>query len=530
MYTAISQLKDTLTDSARQHPFLSFLILFYIFSVIWGAYRFYSPIPQGDMWDGYIDFFLRLLNGDISAWWYQHNEHRQVFSRILFFIDLEYFGGLSKFLIPINVFFVFSIWLILNAYLYQLLFRKTDARLFFCLFALITVFSFSWKQDENITWAFQSQFWAAYVFPLFAFTFLAFSSIYEKKQTLLFSLACLFGIASAGTMANGILALPLLFVVSLILYKKPLYSVILALLSLAIVTSYLYYYETPLHHRSFTDNLLTIPFQTLIFFIEYLGSPIKSLYLSFILGVLHLYLIYVAFRHYPQYKTNPLYLSALAFFIYYLTSAAITSGGRADLGLKSALAGRYTTPSYMSLSLSIILYLYSKPAHIKFFNKRNITIVAVLLLGTQIRTVIKNVDKIHDGEHVQALQLELGVYEELPRFQAIADRATQKNISIFAKEPFYNKRELLNTPLDMTLCQPVAFSNLTGIDTPFNSFHLSSAKVSIPIELNHTLVVTNLDNLVTGFALFSRNISSKVDILQPSNLSSNDKIRLFSCK
>ena len=49
-----------------------------------GGVRRYSPIPFGDMWNGTLGFFVRIQDGDYSAWWAQHNEHRIVLARILF--------------------------------------------------------------------------------------------------------------------------------------------------------------------------------------------------------------------------------------------------------------------------------------------------------------------------------------------------------------------------------------------------------------------------------------------------------------
>ena len=165
-----------LIRSAKASPLLTGLALFYIVSVFIGAYRFYTPVPQGDMWQGYIEFFLRLMNGEYSAWWEQHNEHRPVFSRILFFLDLKYFNGLSLLLIPINLVFMIALWITLLIYAFKFLYKETEKNNFYYFLILLTVFAFSWKQDENITWAFQSQFWAAYLFPLLSFYFLALST------------------------------------------------------------------------------------------------------------------------------------------------------------------------------------------------------------------------------------------------------------------------------------------------------------------------------------------------------------------
>ncbi len=245
--------------------------------------------------------------------------------------------------------------LLFNTYVFA--YKKTDDHSYFYLGCLITVFAFSWKQDENITWAFQSQFWFAYLFPLLAFYFLGISANNTKNELIFYALACLFGILSAGTMANGILALPLLAVMSLTLNKGWLRTVNLCVLSLIVVGLYISHYQPPEQHGSIITNITQLPLQTVIFFIEYLGSPLKNIYLSFVLGIFHLYLIWMILKNISQFKHNPIYLSVVAFILYYLATAMVVSVGRVDLGMKAALVGRYTTPSIISLMLSVAVYL-----------------------------------------------------------------------------------------------------------------------------------------------------------------------------
>jgi hypothetical protein len=52
-----------------------------------GVCRAYSPVPFSDMWDGYLHFFMQVSDGDSGAWWRQHNEHRIVLARLLFWIN-----------------------------------------------------------------------------------------------------------------------------------------------------------------------------------------------------------------------------------------------------------------------------------------------------------------------------------------------------------------------------------------------------------------------------------------------------------
>lgn len=77
--------------------------LFFAGSTIAGAVRWFSPVPYWDMWDGYVAFFLDVSKGDWSQFFAQANEHRIVFSKNLFWLDMRYFGGQSRLLIASNV-------------------------------------------------------------------------------------------------------------------------------------------------------------------------------------------------------------------------------------------------------------------------------------------------------------------------------------------------------------------------------------------------------------------------------------------
>ena len=74
-----------------------------------GGIKGYSSIPYWDMWDSTVNFNIRLAQGDYSVWWAQHNEHRIVLSKILFWMDQYFFGGLSTFLIITNYLLVLAL-------------------------------------------------------------------------------------------------------------------------------------------------------------------------------------------------------------------------------------------------------------------------------------------------------------------------------------------------------------------------------------------------------------------------------------
>lgn len=502
----------------KQNKFLSFVILFYIASIFIGAYRYYSPFPVGDMWQGYLEFYLSLLDGDYSAWWSQHNEHRIVVSKLFFYLDLKYFGGLSLLLIPLNLILLLMCWGGLLFYSVHLLKDKVSVQDLLYFIALLIVFSFSWKQDENIVWAFQSQFWLAYLFPLLAFLFLSLSESHQDRGKLYYGLSCIFGILSAGTMANGVLVLPILVVQSYFL-RKTWFSISF-LVAIAIVSTYLYLdsYQTAAHNHSALDNIKNLKMEMIIFFIEYLGSPLKSMYGSFVFGILHLYLICNVLINCFKEKIKPIYFSIIAFVTYYLCSAIIITAARVDIGISAALVGRYTTPTIISFFLVLILFFHFSPRNIRYINKRNVTIIAVLMLGTQARTIIKNVDKIHDNQRVEAMQLELGVYPKL-EVQKIATAAASRNMSIFNLRPFVDQKEKMNSKIDASKCRIEKFTAIS--EAQYESSNLLDKKENI--------YGVNSNMEIIGIGVQSRLNENRINLITQNNRNGDKKLTFYMC-
>jgi len=497
----------------KKNKFLVFLLVIYIVSVFVGAYRFYSPLPDGDMWHGYINFYLNLLNGDTYAWWEQHNEHRIILSKLFFYLDLALFNGLSLSLIPLNLLLLVSSWGMLLLYANKCLKNSIDAQSFFYFLVLLTVFSFSWKQDENIIWAFQSQFWFVYLLPLLSFYFMGMSEIDRKNSLMYFLLSCCFGVLSIGTMANGILVLPLLTVLALLLKKRWEYIVVLSLLTIIFISLFFYDYHPAEHEHSILENIKNKKLAMLLFFVEYLGSPLKSLVGSFLLGILHLYLIFYVIKTVLSRPINPLHLTIIAFVIYYLISGMIVSAARVDIGIKAALVGRYTTPTIISLFLVLIVYFQLEPKKIRFLSKRNITIVAILMLGTQARTFVKNVEKIHDGQNFEAMQLELGIHPK-EWMQKIADKAVDKNLSIFGTQPYIDKRKQLGKVLVIDKCEVVDTKN--------------TEKGKIITKPGTIVYIVDSDRKIQGFGVESVEHKGTTQLVF-SKIKSNSEFFVYQC-
>jgi hypothetical protein len=251
------------------------------------------------------------------------------------------------------------------------------------IFAVAAIFSL--MQWENFAWEFQGQFWLASLIPLVAFFLWATpvsTNFFKIRRISGVSL----GVLSLGTMANGILVLPIIAVASIFLRRSFFEIATLWLLAVASVGFYLSGYTQPGQHGSL-ETLRTMPMESLAHFFIYLGSPLARLVsaspllvgVSFVLGaVLFSLSITVILRTLLRgaHKING--AGSVLMIIFILGSALITSAGRVIFGLEQATASRYATPA---LILTVILFALATRGCFGFLNpKASLTLVLVTSL------------------------------------------------------------------------------------------------------------------------------------------------------
>lgn len=430
-----------------------------------GAFRFYSPVPHKDMWEGYLWFFLRVADGDIGAWWAQLNEHRLVLSRVLFWADLKWFGGASWFLIAVNYFLASASALLFWRILRAVSATEKPATGEILLGFALTSWLFLYCQKANLAWGFQSHFFLAQLLPLCALYWLH-KSVVEIRGSPHFLVACGFGLASAGAMANGTLALPLMTFYAL-LTRQSIVRVG-ALLALSVVTIYIYLYDyhAPGGHGSLSQALKENPSGLLQYVLLYIGSPFYYLFFTGAFGKLIALLMGLFFlgssarfaiKSLRQPREGALTL-ALLFFILFVGGTALgAGGGRLIFGMEQALSPRYTTASIMAWAALLVLYSPTILVAIKSRDKKYLfpfAALAFLMIVVQLRAL-----KLRDGElfekKISALALELQVKDQAQIWYVyaygkdiqgalnVAEKASARNLSIFGMYPFRDAREQL---------------------------------------------------------------------------------------
>lgn len=432
----------------------------------------YSPVPFWDMWNGSVESVLRLNSGDLSVLWAQHNEHRIILSRILLWLDMELFAGRSVFLLLVNYVLVACGAIIFWRFLVRLNSEQVPGRTIHLAAFVITAWMYLWTQEENLTWGFQGQFFLAQLLPLFAFFALARAAGTGRAENGWFAVACLAGVVSVGSMANGLLALPLLAIGALVLRYHISRIAVPATLAVICFAVYLHGYYRPSGHASLTGSLIHNPIGIIIYTCGYLGSPFYRVLgtgLPAMLisggagGMMVLLSALAAWRQLRGRVVDPDIVALLLFLAYVGGTAFLTAGGRISLGMESVGNGRYTTPAVMAWVA--LFCIYSRPMLALFVRPGATRLAALaLVLGSciivanfQRQALQPDVGVLH-SRAVAALALELGVqddqyiesvYPDPAIALGIARQAADRNMSVFGMERYMDISSKIGHPAEL---------------------------------------------------------------------------------
>ena len=429
----------------------------------------YSPVPFWDMWDGTILFLQRFRAGDWFSLFSQHNEHRIVLARLFFLIEYGALGGSGKFLIALNYGFVVlaaaTFWRALGWIHAPVLSRGTIGIGSLVLLAWLSL----WTQDNNFTWAFQSQFFMAQLLPLWALLLLARSAGRTDVSARYFWAGLVVGVLSAGTMANGLLALPLMVVLAAFLGTTRLRMSALVAAAAGTIALYLHDYHAPAGHGSLVHSLLSDPLGVFLYTFRYLGSPFYFLlgqhgasasvaaFAGAVLAAASLATTVWSIRTRPR---QPVILALLLFIAYVGASAFMTAGGRLLLGLDTAFASRYTTPAIMAWAALFCMHArgllgaLERDGAGRIAAFAGVLIFSAWLLNYQTKALTPRTGELHNRA-VAALALELkvhdagyigSVYPDMNVALAIADGASKQNLSVFGLPDYRDLAENLGLP------------------------------------------------------------------------------------
>lgn len=396
---------------------------FFIVTAIAGAVNWFSSVPFWDMWDGTVYFWIELHSRGIWTLFERANEHRVVWSRMLFWADYRFFGGLNYLLIAVNVVLMMSLWIALAQAAKRL--AGDNRRAAFLASMLIAIPCFSWLQAENITWGYQSQFFLAYLLPLLAFMCMA--RWMRDGREAWYVGAVLLGIASAFSMANGLLSLPLLIVMMLV--NRRLAWLRLATLTVITgVTIALWFrdYAVPPHVAAKASEKVKL-------ILTFLGAPGHFLFQSEILGfALGCAVIasagYFVIAWITGKTRDPLFSGLVLFVLYVCAAAMAVAQGRPFDDYHMTLTGRYETPVMLAYAAIALLYV-----HLNRHRKGTTASLATLICTVTVIFIQMQVTAVGPGGAIQADQrmqaleaLNLGVRDtSVTKWVYPADEADQ---------------------------------------------------------------------------------------------------------
>lgn len=364
-------------------------------TAIFGVTESYTGLPWWDSWHAINGFYLRAAAGDLGAWWEHGNEHRFVLSRLLYWVEMHFFGDF-QFLLLCNFLLIGC----LIALFWQLfktpLIAERPILSKKAWLLLLSATLFSWVQAENLTWELVSHVYQAFAVPLAAFLCLA-RHLQSARPGWLW-LAALLGAAATLTMANGILTLPLM-ALWLLLSRRPRAALALAILGAATTGLYFHGFEnTPPHPNGMRANLLEHPLELLQFMLMYFGSPVRyisnlspwaptaALAIGLLFAMLTLWALWHEMRHFGVSASNALHWALLMFIIYIGGSAFASALGRLGYGLVAAMASRYTTSTLLAW-IALLLWMYARlPA--RFSSPWPMRSIALLLYGISLAVLL----------------------------------------------------------------------------------------------------------------------------------------------
>ena len=440
-------------------------------AVIGGVLGF-SAVPYWDMWAAHLAFFLNLPDSGPGVWWSQHVEHRILLGRLLFYADLQWFGGAGWPLIVTNYVLVLGTTALFLTALRDARGNQHDPLVTPALGPLLVAWLWSWMQAENLLWGLQGKFFLAQLLPALAF-YLLYLSARAPTGRLAFAGACVAGVASLGTMANGMLALPLLTLLALVSRQPAVRVAWLAGLSALGLALYLHDFSTAHGHGSFAHTLRDNPLGLVPYVLLYLGSPFHYLagggstgnLAGALAGGVLLGLTGwrgVRFLRGPRRLT--LEAALLAFIAYIAATALATGGGRLLLGVEQALSSRYTTPALMAWAALLLLnvrFLTRQSPSMRLGFLAVALLLGLSLLNLQLQAITPDDTRfrrdaaaltlslqIHDQERIQA------VYPEADIALPLAARARAAGVTVLAEPPFRDAPHALETVFAVNTTRP----------------------------------------------------------------------------
>jgi hypothetical protein len=302
----------------------------------------FSPTPHMDQW-AILDNIVAGQKWFSPTWlWKQANEHRIPLLRLAVCADLQFFGGHGYLLYSLTF-----ITLLMQWWMWSLFVRRAADLPNLIWMPIAGFFGFCFfcpNQIQNFYLAIQWTFVAEFFFSSAAFVALAWFASQERPWRAV-GLASLAAFLAEGSLANGVLTWPILWVATLGLPMRRKHRLVVGGAGLAAIALYLYGYWQPSYH---SNPLETIRQPALVaqYVLRYISHGLSNYFVQ--AGFAATVLSFAAFAalmfllRRPRTHIAGVALTATMCFV--LATGAMTGLGRLKLGIEQAEVSRYQTP------------------------------------------------------------------------------------------------------------------------------------------------------------------------------------------
>jgi len=334
----------------------------------------FHPLPHLDEWRTMILFSqVEQDSGSWSLLLGPHAEHRPLLPRLVFLLDARLAhgaGALSLAASDCLLLGLIAIWAVL-------LMRKAGGNervrlaapfvLVLCIASLLS----SGHQMVNFIRGFQVAMFMLYFFAMLSFSALALAlqpaaNGRPMRPALLIFFCCFFGLCASFSMGNGLIVLPILFVMACAKRRElPAGSVlIIAIVAVAAIAAYLAAPGSILGVLGRTDYNLAPgrAVELITFFLEFLGAPWAGIAPNAVgaAGLATLTLSgYAVVGSWQRGRLRSYELVSVAVIVLVLGSAAAVSLARLRFGIEAATDSRYST-SVLMLYAAILVSLWPR--------------------------------------------------------------------------------------------------------------------------------------------------------------------------
>lgn len=363
------------------------------------------PLPYWDQWD-FLDALERYFAGQYSLLdlWAQHNEHRILFPRLLFFADALWFGATNRFLVSVALTLQG-----VHAWLLYRLARATGAGPSPLLAATAAICLFHASQIWNFVWGFQVQFVLVYLSCTAAFFALA---RHLETRAIRWLLACLLaGFVAIGSMANGLFVWPFLVSLAVQLRAPARTIVTLTAVGALAVAAYLIDYQTPGPNLG-PLHALRRPFALVVHLLAFFGSPAWGTGegRAITVGTLTLVVILVtlARRLRVWREQRPSEAVLLHVLLFVLCTGALAASGRVHLPIEDVATSRYATPVLMAWAAVAILLVGDRMVRRRWWRTGGVVLLLVVLTWSEI-DYRRSADSLYGTQDDGAACLQVGI-------------------------------------------------------------------------------------------------------------------------